>query len=426
MKVTEVKCDELPVRLIGSVANRVGIEGLYFYLPHTEDVNRLLPNVIKTAKKRLKECSLAEEYMLEVRRVLKALARIATSKEITEGKMLVSLFCDTYCDRDRQIHTRVINDVSSPEFSEAPENVDYGMDAMIQRLSDEQRQQLQTEEGVQNECVVLRQHQTRANQPFVVCDTCHGSGGQRCPACEGSGREQYVDGYYASGEERIKTGACSTCHGRGQVACPDCRGQGRIEIFAPNYTLEKSVTETWTQKVYAAFASPFIGGECPQNWVDDYNIDDYNIDDYNNISELAKIIRAVFDNDCIWLKMKNRKEILENNSEAYMEELERLGMIDAYQTNREYVKKEARESGIVCIQERHYIIPITRIRINTHRLGDEKSDDRPFDIYVLPQDDKQDVVMVNRVFEGMGKAEYLFTLLFKKRQPWAEIKTKRE
>ena len=30
-----------------------------------------------------------------------------------------------------------------------------------------------------------------------------------------------------------------------------------------------------------------------------------------------------------------------------MEELERLGMIDAYQTNREYVKKEARESGIV-------------------------------------------------------------------------------
>lgn len=86
MKVTEVKCDELPVRLIGSVANRVGIAGLYFYLPHTEDVNRLLPNVIKTAKKRLKECSLAKEYMLEVRRVLKALARIATSKEITEGK----------------------------------------------------------------------------------------------------------------------------------------------------------------------------------------------------------------------------------------------------------------------------------------------------------------------------------------------------
>ena len=348
MKITEVKCNGLPVGLIGSVANRIG---LYFYLPHTEDVNRLLPNVIKTAKKKLKEFLAVEEYKRE-RRVLKALARIASSKEITEGKMLVSLFCDTYCDRDRQIHTGVINDVSSPEFSEAPENVDYGMDALVQRLSDEQRQQLLTEEGVQNECVVLRQHQTRVNQPFVTCDTCHGSGGQRCPACGGSGREQYVDGYYASGEERIKTGACSTCHGRGQVACPDCRGQGQIEIFAPNYTLEKSVTETWTQKVYAAFASPFVGRECPQNWADDYYIDSY--DYYDNISKLAKIIRAVFDNDCIWLKLKNRKEILENNSEAYMGELERLGMIDAYQANREYVKNEARESGIVCIHHSRY------------------------------------------------------------------------
>ena len=48
MKITEVKCNELPVGLIGSVADRIG---LYFYLPHTEDVNRMLPNVIKTAKK---------------------------------------------------------------------------------------------------------------------------------------------------------------------------------------------------------------------------------------------------------------------------------------------------------------------------------------------------------------------------------------
>ena len=423
MKITEVKCNELPFGLIRSVADGIG---LYFYLPHTEDVNLLLPNVIKTAKKRLKECSLAEEYMLEVRRVLKALARIATSKEITEGKMLVSLFCDTYCDRDRQIHTRVINDVSASEFSEAPENVDYGMDTMVQRLSDEQDQRSLAKEGVQNECVVLRQHQTRANQPFVACDTCHGSGGQRCPACGGSGREQYVDGYYASGEERIKTGACSTCHGRGQVACSDCRGQGRIEIFAPNYTLEKSVTEAWTQKVYAAFASPFIGGECPLQWIDgDEDYGGYGLFLHLS-SERNEIVRAVFDNDCIWLKMKNRKEILENNSEEYMGELERLGMIDAYQANREYVKNEARESGIVCIHERHYIIPVTRIRINTHRLFDEKSDDRPFDIYVLPQDDGQDVVMVNLDFEGMSKAEYLFTLLFKKRQPWAEIKTKRE
>ena len=132
---------------------------------------------------------------------------------------------------------------------------------------------------------------------------------------------------------------------------------------------------------------------------------------------------AVFDDECVWLKMKNRKEMLENNSEAYMGELERLGMLDAYQATRELVKEEARESGIVCIQERHYIIPVTRIRINTHRLFDEASDDQPFDIYILPRNKEEDAVIVNRNFKGMSKAERFFTWLFKRRKQWANVKT---
>ena len=416
MKVAESKCSELPSGVIGSVARCVG---LYFYLPHTDEISQLLPKIIKKAKKELKNKDnwYWGVYDLELRRSIKMLKRIATSKEITEGKLLVSLFCDTYCQRDRQTHTRAINDISTPEFSEAPENVDYDMEFLEQGLTDKQRQQLLDEEqGIQSECVVLRQHQTRANQPFVTCDTCHGSGGQRCPACGGSGREQYVDGYYASGEERIKTGACTTCSGRGQVACPDCHGQGRIEMFAPNYTLVKSVTETWTQNVYGAFASPLLEGDYLKwggSWVFKEYTHEY-------------VQKAIFDNDCIWLKMKNRKEILKNNSEAYMRELEQLGMLDAYQTNRERVKGEARKSGIVCIHERHYIIPITRIRINTHRLSDKPSDNRPLDIYVLPKDDEQDVVIVSRNFKGMGRAEYFFTLLLQKQTPWAEIKTNQE
>lgn len=59
-----------------------------------------------------------------------------------------------------------------------------------------------------------------------ICDTCKGQKLIRCSNCEGSGREQYIDGYFASGEERIKTGTCHECYGKGQIPCPDCEGSG--------------------------------------------------------------------------------------------------------------------------------------------------------------------------------------------------------
>ena len=171
---------------------------------------------------------------------------------------LQQFFCYAreYCQRkSRPIHTKVINDIIQPEFSEAPENINYNLDFWERGLSDEQKEQLRTE-GIQDECVVLRKHQTRASEAFVACDACNSTGRLKCPACGGSGREQYVDGYYASGEERIKTGSCSECQGHGQVPCPDCQGQGRIEIFSQNYTVEKSVTETWKQHTVIAYNSP--------------------------------------------------------------------------------------------------------------------------------------------------------------------------
>ena len=435
MKVEEVKFGNLPEKIGKTV-----LTGRCFLLPHADDVELLFPQIIKALKKEYKKEEKESYYRgfwAGERRTLKILPRIATSKETTRGQLLVSLFCNTYCQRkSRPIHTKVIADILQPEFSEAPESINYNLDFWERGLSDEQKEQLRTE-GIQDECVVLRKHQTRASEAFVACDACNGTGRLRCPACGGSGREQYVDGYYASGEERIKTGSCSECQGHGQVPCPDCQGQGRIEIFSQNYTVEKSVTETWKQHTVIAYNSPSMGWNCRVVLFADFddandeslfNLPHYDFDFEEYDSGKKAVQDAVSDNDCIRLKMKNRKEILEDNTCAYDEAMQRFGLLAAYKMNCEYADSSPMtpEGELVCRQERHYIIPVTRIRINTHRLADEESDDRPFDIYVLPQDDKQDVVMVNRDFEGMGKAEYLFTLLFKKRQPWAEIKTKRE
>lgn len=58
------------------------------------------------------------------------------------------------------------------------------------------------------------------------CDYCKGNKYIRCPNCDGSGREQYVDGYFANGEERIKTGQCHVCYGKGMIECEHCDGTG--------------------------------------------------------------------------------------------------------------------------------------------------------------------------------------------------------
>ena len=341
--------------------------------------------------------------------------------------LLVSLFCNTYCQRkSRPIHTKVINDILQPEFSEAPENINYNLDFWERGLSDEQKEQLRTE-GIQEECVVLRKHQTRASEAFVACDACNGTGRLKCPACGGSGREQYVDSYYASGEERIKTGSCSECQGHGQVPCPDCQGQGRIEIFSQNYTVEKSVTETWKQHTVIAYNSPSIGWNCRVVLFADYddandeslfNLPHYDFDCEEYDSGKKAVQDAVSDNDCIRLKMKNRKEILEDNTCAYDEAMQRFGLLAAYKTNCEYADSSPMtpEGELVCRQERHYIIPVTRLRIHTHRIGDEESDDIPFVAYIFPYDNVTDWVCVDRKFiDGdTSKLEYFFTKLFKK------------
>ena len=60
-----------------------------------------------------------------------------------------------------------------------------------------------------------------------TCEKCFGEGTVRCSECDGSGRERYIDGYYANGEERIKTGPCHHCHGKGYYKCNKCESTGK-------------------------------------------------------------------------------------------------------------------------------------------------------------------------------------------------------
>lgn len=326
------------------------------------------------------------------------LSNIGTSMQVEEGRLLVSIFCDSYCQRDPQIHTRIVEDIFAPEFTESPRNTDYNYDFLEQEPSGS----LINGGGIKSECTFYREHKTRSHEPFVPCETCHGSGRIKCTACGGSGREKYVDGYFASGEERIKTGTCSECHGHGHVTCPDCHGQGRIEIFAPNYSVEKYVDDVITQKTGIAYASP---------WIDSYIT--YSNEEDNSYYEKdlkAEIQHAVWDEEYVSLKMKNGKEKAKDTTQEIEAQFKQVGLRDLYKKNRECMQME---KGFICRQERHCVIPITRLCITFRRLF--KRSEVSYDLYIVPDSAQTCRVLASMYgIDGTGKFEYLITKLFKK------------
>jgi|JFBN01.2.fsa_nt_gb hypothetical protein len=366
------------------------IEAIQIPRHDSNSIRALLPKILKAVKK---DIELPDE-----RRTINMLSNIGSSMQVEEGRLLVSLFCDSYCQRDPQIHTRIVDDIFAPEFTESPRNADYNYDFLEQEPSGS----LINGGGIKSECTFYREHKTRSHEPFVPCETCHGSGRIKCTACGGSGREKYVDGYFASGEERIKTGTCSECHGHGHVTCPDCHGQGRIEIFAPNYSVEKYVDDVITQKTGIAYASP---------WMDSYIT--YSNEEDNSYYEKdlkAEIQHAVWDEEYVSLKMKNGKEKAKDTTQEIETQFKQIGLLDLYKKNRECMQME---KGFICRQERHYVIPIKHLCINTRRLF--KRSDVSYDFYIVPDNAQTCQVLVSMYgIDRTGKFEYLITKLFKK------------
>lgn len=354
----------------------------------SNSIGSFLPKILKAVKNSIKQP--------DVQRKVDILRNIGTSIQVEQGQLLVSLFCDSYCQRDSQIQTRIVEDIFAPESTESPQYADYNYDFLGQEPS----QSLINGNGIKSECTFYREHKARSHEPFIPCETCHGLGRIKCTACGGSGREKYEDGYFASGEERIKTGPCSECHGSGSVPCSECHGQGKIEIFAPNYSVEKYVDEVIKQVPSIAYASP---------WMDNFttygNSHRYMI--YKQIE--TEIQHAVWNEEYVSLKMKNSKEKAKDTTQEIEAQFKQIGLLDIYKKNQECVQIG---KGFICRQERHYVIPITRLCITFRRLF--KQSDVSYDFYIIPDDVDTCKVLVTKRMIGVGKFEYLITKLFRK------------
>lgn len=159
-------------------------------------------------------------------RFLKRFKKTAKDIEIKQMVCSFSSFCCIYLNRVEK--EGVSNDIRHEEISINPLQIKYfdSIEDIFAILSDPTKKN-----NVNFEIRTLKKGS--GEPPF--CDSCNGLGTLICKKCEGSGREEFISGYFASGESKIKVGNCSNCQGAGKIKCTKCKGTGKMIIPSDNY-----------------------------------------------------------------------------------------------------------------------------------------------------------------------------------------------
>ena len=284
------------------------------------------------------------------KRTLRKMDKLAKRIEVEDDKILISLFVNSYCERGKEIKTQIdescINVVAS---TDSPLNIDYDTSLITDNLLGL--------EYYEREAIFSSEIKTRDAEPRIRCSFCNGTGRHKCPQCSGSGRERYIDGYYASGEEKIKTGACSECQGSGTIPCPECNGLGNIEIYAPKYAIIKSVEEK-NYRVPMIICNSEGRDICGHIRIDK--------DEPNDRFIATEIFDAVKKKDCLKLLKINRNTSVVDKFSEVMSEASKLGIEKLYKENLKDSKElfdEENKGMLIAQQELHYLFPVKKIRI---------------------------------------------------------------
>lgn len=298
-------------------------------------------------------------------RTLKILLERPDDIQYRKESSLISFFSSHYVLRDNNISSKIENNCDRPQMKDSPENIPFTQDYLNSsyNIRDNGEWTNLMINGLKRKCVFSVEHRKREDAPTIKCDKCNGSGFIKCPSCEGSGREQYVDGYFASGEERIKTGSCSTCGGTGRISCPDCAGSGRTEVFAPEYSILRTVNETISFRADSYYKLPFTRLSYLYSTPDELNLDYRGSD--SNYQEA--IIKETNTKGRIAFLKKNKKEFQEDNRKQIKEELDSFNLGDLYLDMDSRINgMGTKERGeVFCRKEIHYVFPVVALKVGS-------------------------------------------------------------
>lgn len=336
----------------------VMIEGKFDY--QSLEANDILREIGVIISKKAKSLGLTSAE----KRGAKNLSKIANDVRIEQGYMLASVFFNIQVVRDK-ITTKIVDGIELDDFSMSPYELDYGVspDNLKYTIEEALKLRLKLEEARQIVCSVT----TKNADEVVGCPKCDGSGSLRCESCGGSGREQYVDGIYASGEERIKTGQCSNCYGSGKIKCDTCNGSGKREFFSNQYQIIKSFEDVKVWEGYGCISRSWL-----MEFIDDCNFPKDSGGHFlsNNPTFLSVWNNAwrEFSNqelECGIEKLhKNQKEILVDNATVISNEIS-LDYKRLYEQNKKSAlryfdsSKISKQGKLGCFIEKHIEIPVT-------------------------------------------------------------------
>lgn len=225
----------------------------------------------------------------------------------------------------------------------------------------------------------------------VPCSICDSSGSIRCSKCNGSGRESYVDGYFADGSEKIKTGQCSMCFGTGKIICKSCAGSGKHIFHADKYQQVRSCAELTRVLKYNNYTTSF-GDNCSfSTETSMFMCDDEAFTaealgliakhdlwaelDANELSMTVVSLyqskgKAIVDNkmpDCLFVHLNDA----EQNKKLYAQNIKAA---------RDYWKSQKLSFGeLVCAMELNCVVPMTKLTFSAKSYGG----DSEFEYYFI-------------------------------------------
>lgn len=329
-------------------------------------------------------------YTTEKRRALKKLSKIVTEARIEQGYILGSMFSYISVVRE-EITTEMIDGKKMDDFTRDPYDFDYTISVKGLPYVDEPTK------------VIYSAVTCDVDQP-LVCSHCKGEGFFRCKDCKGSGREQYVDGYYANGEERIKTGQCTTCYGTGKIQCKKCAGRGELKFLSNQYQIIKKFQNARKvaihDVIYTTFDKhehDFQHYECDfRHWVE------YGDDDDDVPSRWREILTrwGGVDEADIDTLYKNQKEIIIDKSQILPN-----GVSEECRRAYENIKKRSLYFSEIpgklgCIIGKHFAMPMCRLYFST------KLDDREYQVDIYENHNEKMICC----FDGLPELSFFKSL----------------
>lgn len=307
-------------------------QGVAFQIPKEEDLwnmdewrlKHLLVSEIENAARKVKGEDV-EDCLSCVKgevRAIRNLSELTVNAKISKGKMIFSYCVEKFINRWEGGNKRYVGNECEDLLQKTNHKSKYDA-PYIKDVSNPEQASAKTIKELDKVMATSKEITSYSSETQIFsyeiqrenskpCTVCNGEKIERCPKCDGSGRERYIDSYFASGEPKYKTGQCSKCYGKGFITCRHCDGTGLEDKGTGVSAIARTYKEKNIYKKYFSYITPWFS-----------NVEDCT--DFSDMSELDILHTFGWHINYYTLLRSNVKNYLtlirKNQNEVFVDEL---------------------------------------------------------------------------------------------------------